>query len=48
LPSIRDMAKMMTLNPDTLQRAYRELEREKALVTVKGRGTFISEKYTKG
>jgi len=46
LPSVRDMAKMMTLNPNTVQRAYRELEREKVLVTVKGRGTFISEQYT--
>lgn len=45
LPSVRDMAKMMTLNPNTVQRAYKELEREKVVVTVKGRGTFISEEY---
>ena len=45
LPSVRDMAKMMTLNPNTVQRAYKELEREKVVVTVRGRGTFISEDY---
>ena len=45
LPSVRDMAKMMTLNPNTVQKAYKELEREKVVVTVRGRGTFISEEY---
>lgn len=45
LPSIRDMAKMMTLNPNTVQKAYKELEREKVVVTIQGRGTFISEEY---
>lgn len=45
LPSVREMAKLMTLNPNTVQRAYKELEREKVLVTVRGRGTYISEEY---
>ncbi len=45
LPSVRDMAKMMTLNPNTVQKAYKELEREKVVVTIQGRGTFISEEY---
>lgn len=45
LPSVRDMAKLMTLNPNTVQKAYQQLEREKVVVTVKGRGTFISEGY---
>lgn len=45
LPSVRDMAKMLTLNPNTVQKAYRELEREKVVVTIQGRGTFISEEY---
>ena len=45
LPSVRDMAKMMTLNPNTVQKAYKELEREKVVVKMRGRGTFISEEY---
>lgn len=45
LPSVRVMAKIMTLNPNTVQKAYKQLEREKVVVTVRGRGTFISEDY---
>lgn len=45
LPSVRDMAKMMTLNPNTVQKAYKELEGQKVVVTIQGRGTFISEEY---
>jgi GntR family transcriptional regulator len=45
LPSVRDMAKMLTLNPNTVQKAYKELEREKVVVTIQGRGTYISEEY---
>ncbi|NLZ52803.1 MAG: GntR family transcriptional regulator [Thermoanaerobacteraceae bacterium] len=45
LPSVRDMAKMLTLNPNTVQKAYKELERQKVVVTIQGRGTFISEEY---
>ena len=45
LPSVRDMAKMMTLNPNTVQKAYKELEREKVVVKARGRGTYISEEY---
>lgn len=45
LPSVREMAKMMTLNPNTVQKAYKELERQKVVVKARGRGTFISENY---
>lgn len=45
LPSVREMAKMMTLNPNTIQKAYQELERQKVTVTMRGRGTFVSEDY---
>ncbi len=45
LPSVREMAKLMTLNPNTVQKAYKELEREKVVVTVRGRGTFLSKDY---
>lgn len=43
LPSVREMAKEMTLNPNTVQKAYQELERQGLICTVRGRGTFICE-----
>ncbi|MBU5437797.1 GntR family transcriptional regulator [Tissierella sp. MSJ-40] len=45
LPSVRELAKMMTLNPNTIQKAYQELEREKVIVTLRGKGTYISADY---
>ncbi len=42
LPSVRDMAKDMTLNPNTVQKAYQELERQGIISTLRGKGTFIS------
>ncbi len=43
LPSVRDMAKEMTLNPNTVQKAYQELERQGIISTLRGKGTFISD-----
>ena len=45
LPSVRELAKMLTLNPNTIQKAYQELERQKVTVTIRGKGTFVSEDY---
>lgn len=45
MPSVREMAKMLLLNPNTVQKAYQELERQKVIVTLRGKGTFISEEY---
>ena len=42
LPSVRDMASMLSVNPNTVAKAYQELERLKITHTVRGRGTFIS------
>lgn len=47
LPSVRELAKMMTLNPNTVQRAYRELEQQGVIIIYKGRGAFVSEDYFK-
>ncbi|WP_430490232.1 GntR family transcriptional regulator [Lactiplantibacillus pentosus] len=43
IPSIRAMAVEMHLNPNTVSKAYQILERQRAVYTVKGRGTFVSE-----
>ncbi len=45
LPSVRELAKTMTLNPNTIQKAYQELERQKVIVTLRGKGTYISSDY---
>lgn len=43
LPSVRDLATQLTVNPNTIARAYQELEREGAIETLRGRGTFIAK-----
>ena len=42
LPSVREIASELTINPNTIQRAYRELEQEGYVYTVSGRGTFVA------
>ena len=42
VPSVRDMAKELTVNPNTVQKAYRELETQGYFYTVLGQGNFIS------
>ena len=41
LPSVREMASKLAINPNTIQKAYRELE---AVYTVAGKGTFVAER----
>lgn len=42
IPSVREIAGMLAINPNTIQRAYRELENEDFIYSVKGRGNFVS------
>ena len=41
LPSVRELATQWTINPNTIQRAYRELEADGWIVTVPGKGCFV-------
>ena len=43
LPSIRDLATKLIVNPNTIARAYRELEKEGFIYTRKGKGCYVSE-----
>ena len=43
LPSQRQMAKNIDVNPNTVQRAYREMEARDLVETKRGRGTFIKD-----
>lgn len=42
LPSVRDLSREITINPNTVQKAYRELEHQGYVYTVSGLGTFVS------
>jgi GntR family transcriptional regulator len=41
LPSVREMAAQLAINPNTIQRAYRELEVQGWIASVPGKGSFI-------
>ena len=41
LPSVRDLAQQLSINPNTIQRAYRELEMQGWIATVPGKGCFV-------
>ena len=41
LPSVRDLAAQLAINPNTIQRAYRRLEAEGWIATVPGKGCFV-------
>lgn len=42
MPSVRSLAMELSINPNTIQKAYAQLEREGFIYTVKGRGNFIA------
>ena len=43
LPSVRSLATELSMNPNTIQRAYAELERQGYIYSVKGRGSFVAD-----
>lgn len=43
LPSVRGLAVELAINPNTIQRAYTELEQMGYIYTVKGRGNYVSQ-----
>ena len=43
LPSVREMAVKLRINPNTVARAYRELEHEGVVVTMRGKGVFVAD-----
>ena len=42
MPSVRSLAVELSINPNTIQKAYMELERRGFIYSVKGRGSFVS------
>ena len=43
MPSVRELAGSLAINPNTIQRAYKELEQEGYICSVPGRGSFVCE-----
>lgn len=43
LPSVRSLAMDLSINPNTIQRAYGELERRGFIYSVKGKGSFVAD-----
>ena len=41
LPSVRELAAQLSINPNTIQRAYRELEQQAVIQTLPGKGCFV-------
>ena len=41
IPSVRELASQLTINPNTIQKAYKALEREGYIYSVSGRGNFV-------
>ena len=41
LPSVRALAAQLAINPNTIQKAYTELERQGVIYSLKGRGSFV-------
>lgn len=42
IPSVRELAQILTINPNTIQKAYKDLESEGIIYSVKGKGNFIA------
>jgi GntR family transcriptional regulator len=43
IPSVRNLAMELSINPNTIQRAYSELERKGLIYSVKGKGSFVGD-----
>ena len=42
MPSVRELAAELAINPNTIQRSYRQLELEGWIVSMQGKGCFVS------
>ena len=42
LPSVRELSISLTVNPNTVQRAYKQLEQDGFIYSIKGKGNFVA------
>ena len=43
LPSVRELASQLAINPNTIARAYRDLEAQGWVISIRGKGCFVSK-----
>ena len=43
LPSVRSLARDLGVNPNTVQKAYQDLERDQVIYSVSGKGSFFEQ-----
>jgi len=48
IPSVRDLAQSLTINPNTIQKAYRDLESEGFIYSIRGKGSFVTSRDNAG
>ena len=48
LPSVRELSISLTVNPNTVQRAYKQLEQDGFIYSIKGKGNFVSDRASDG
>ena len=46
IPSVRELAQMLTINPNTIQKAYKELEQEGFIYSIRAKGSFVTPQDT--
>lgn len=46
LPSVRELSKTLSINPNTVAKSYKELENLGLIEVIRGKGTFISKNYS--
>ncbi|MHB8126951.1 MAG: GntR family transcriptional regulator [Desulfitobacteriaceae bacterium] len=42
VPSVREMAQSLTINPNTIQKAYKDLEQEGYIYSIRAKGSFVT------
>ncbi len=47
IPSVREMAALLTINPNTISKAYGELERAGIIETLRGKGTYVVDNFNR-
>ena len=45
IPSVRELASKLAINPNTISRAYKELEQEGVIYTLTGKGAFLNQDF---
>lgn len=48
IPSVRELASTLAINPNTIQKAYKELENEGYIYSLKARGNFVTPRKQTG